>query len=389
MLPSIPEHLLLVDVRRLPGTRQMVQEDNRNVSAAWAALLARAEDALDTPLLSVTQKAMTPPSGDRHDYLSMGPYWWPNPETPDGLPYIRRDGERNPEREQYDSPRLKTLAQACQALSWAYCFNGDTRFGEHAAALLRAWFLDPETRMNPHLEYGQFIPGVSEGRGIGIIDTSTVLLELLDVISVLSAGGALSAEEQVGLRAWMIDYRDWLVNSPKGIDESQQHNNHATWYDAQLAGLDIFTGGKEQAEEVCREARGKRIDSQIKPDGSQPHELARTRALSYATMNLKGFVNLATLGKQVGVDLWRYQSPKGGSLQAALDWLRPFAAGEKAWTHAQITPVEPGEWVELFRRAAIAYEEPRYEQVLDTLPDGAADAHLAQLLYPKREAFME
>ena len=29
---------------------------------------------------------------------SVGPYWWPDPSKPDGLPYIRKDGHKNPER---------------------------------------------------------------------------------------------------------------------------------------------------------------------------------------------------------------------------------------------------------------------------------------------------
>jgi hypothetical protein len=32
--------------------------------------------------------------------MSLAPYWWPDPKSPNGLPYIRRDGERNPEIKQ-------------------------------------------------------------------------------------------------------------------------------------------------------------------------------------------------------------------------------------------------------------------------------------------------
>jgi Alginate lyase len=46
-----------------------------------------------------------------------------------------------------------------------------------AAELLRVFFVDPKTRMNPSLQYAQAIPGVSPGRGYGIIDT----LQLTDV----------------------------------------------------------------------------------------------------------------------------------------------------------------------------------------------------------------
>src|ERR1044072_5271844 len=56
-----------------------------------------ARKALVSGPFSITSKATTPPSGDKHDYMSQAPYFWPDPQRPNGLPYIRRDGDRNPE----------------------------------------------------------------------------------------------------------------------------------------------------------------------------------------------------------------------------------------------------------------------------------------------------
>lgn len=378
--PPTPTTLLLADPAQLPLARSRLHAGE--FPAAWDALRAAALLALDTPPLSVVQKSALPPSGDPHDYVSLGTYWWPDPTSPDGLPYIRRDGERNPACDQYDSPRLKRLAAACRALAWAYYFGGEDRFAEKAAALLRTWFLDPATRMNPHLEFAQFIPGVCLGRGIGIIDTSTVLLDLLDAAALVSAGGALSSKEQDFLCAWMESFRDWNYESVNGQDEARQHNNHGTYYDMQQAGLEIFTGRPQAAAQILRDAREKRIASQVMPDGSQPHELARTRSLGYTTMNLRGFVNLACLGKKVGVDLWRWQTSDGRGIRAALDWLCPYVSGEQAWQGAQITAFDPAEFVPIYRRAALAYAEPRYEQALRGVPQEVRESHLAQLLYP-------
>src|SRR5207302_773663 len=83
-------------------------------------------------------KRRVPPSGDKHDYVSMGPYWWPNPAKRGGLPYVRRDGERNPEmRDDYDAPRLAATTGAVTTLGLAYYFTDDEKYARRAALLLR------------------------------------------------------------------------------------------------------------------------------------------------------------------------------------------------------------------------------------------------------------
>ncbi len=376
----LPSNLLLIDPAQLALAQERLAKDDPALVPALAALRLSAGQALATPVLSVTHKKRLAPSGDPHDYLSMGPYWWPDPASPDGLPYIRRDGERNPETEQYDSPRLKQLVAAVTSLAWGGFFTREQSYLRHAAALVRAWFLEESTRMNPHLDYGQFIPGVCDGRGIGIIDTSTIFPTLLDAVQVLVAAGALTSAENSALHAWMTAYLDWNINSANGRDEAVQHNNHGTWYDVQLASLALFTGKTDLAARVCDSTRERRILTQIRPDGSQPYELARTRSLSYSIMNLTAFLNLAVLGKQVGVDLLNYEGPDGRSIRWAFEWLLPYAANRYPWTGQQITPVEPGAFISLYRRAVLAYNDLHFEQVLAGWPQ-ENQTNLALLLY--------
>ena len=69
--------------------------------------------------------------------MSLGPYWWPDPNKPDGLPYIRRDGERNPEiSSDYDAPRFGALTGAVTTLALAYYFSDDEKYAARAALLL-------------------------------------------------------------------------------------------------------------------------------------------------------------------------------------------------------------------------------------------------------------
>jgi hypothetical protein len=247
--------------------------------------------------------------------------------------------------------------------------------------LLRVWFLDDATRMNPHLEYGQAIPGVCDGRDIGIIDTATRLPYLIDAVGLLGAAGALGDAEAAGLRAWMERYLQWLTDSPHGRGEAAQHNNHGTWYDVQLMALSLFVGRDDVARRTAEAFGERRIAAQIEPDGSQPFELARTRSMSYTTMNLLALVHAAALAARVGVDLWTWHSADGRSIRRAVDWLAPFAAGDSAWQDRQITPVDPDGLITLYRIAAAAFDHGPYDRIAAAL-DGAERPHRVNLTYP-------
>src|SRR5689334_3257121 len=167
---------------------------------AYDDLIRDANTALTVGPFTVTQKKRTPPSGDKHDYMSLAPYWWPDSSKPNGLPYVRHDGRRNPETENdYDAPRLKHMMDAVTTLGLAYYFTGTESYAAHAAQLLRVWFVAPDTRMNPRLTYAQAIPGITEGRGIGIIETRG-LIRLLDAIRMLDPSPTWTPADRRAIR---------------------------------------------------------------------------------------------------------------------------------------------------------------------------------------------
>ncbi len=359
VLASGGQPVVLLDAGRLAGVRAQLRHGDPALARALAALERDARRALTFGPVSVMDKAVVPPSGDKHDYMSQAPYWWPDPSRAGGRPYVRRDGEHNPEIDRIsDHKNLSELTEAVSTLGLAFYLTGREDYAAHAARLLRAWFIDPATRTNPHLRYAQGIPGTTLGRGIGIIETRA-LPELIDGALLLDGSPSWTQADADALRSWMRAYLAWLVESPNGRDEAKNGNNHETWYDVQVAGLALYTGDRELATRTIRRGR-ERIARQIEPDGRQPRELSRTRAWNYSLFNLKAFFALATLAERVGVDLWHYRTPDGRSLRRALDFLVPYAAGEKRWTYPAITGFEPRDIHELLRRAAVVWQEPEY-----------------------------
>jgi Alginate lyase len=376
-----PPCLFQSDGRDLAKVKQRAAAGDKQLAAVLTKLRERADRELKTKPLTVVNKPKAPPSGDKHDYVSMAPYFWPDPKKKDGLPYIRRDGQVNPEREKYDAPLLKKMAQAVSTLALAYYLTGEERYARHAAELLRVWFLDAKTRMNPNLNYAQFIRGVNQGRGIGIIDT-VALLQVVDAIGMLEGARSWTRADQTGMKKWFRDYLKWMRSSKGGKEEAAAANNHGSWYDVQVATYALFVGeARELVKRFLEASKAKRITRQIEPDGRQPLELKRTKPFDYSQVNLRALFALATLGDRVGVDLWHFETKDGRGIRKALDWLIPYATGEKKWQYKQITRLRGGSLAPLLRRAAVAYQEKRYEKMIEKLR-GRTDLGTAGLLYP-------
>lgn len=366
----------------LTESKKRLQSGDPAVLAALSRLTRDADRALKSATISVTHKELLPPSRDKHDYMSLAPYWWPNPNTSNSLPYLRRDGEINPERDRTsDRKRLDQLVQAVKTLGLAYYFTGREEYAAQAAKLLRVWFLDEATRMNPHLRYAQAIPGRNHGRPEGIIETHN-LPELIDAVALLRGSNGWPQTDHKRLRDWFNSYLNWLRNSPEGKVEARAQNNHGTWYDVQVASFALFVGRDEMAKQVLAEFAARRITNQIELDGRQPHELARTQAWHYSIFNLEALFNTSAVADKRGIDLWNYETNDKRGIRKALDWLIPFATGEKKWTYKEISAFEPQKLAPLLRRAAIVYREPAYEEAIAKLPKLTGDERW-RLLYPR------
>ena len=356
----------------VPGSRVALGQQATDAEA-HATLVRSAEAAMTLGPFSVMQKTRVPPSGDKHDFISLAPYWWPDPSKPGGLPYVRRDGEVNPEsKRDVDDALFDQMHTSVTALARAYQATREERFAARAALLLRVWFLDPATRMNPNLDYGQAVPGLNQGRGEGIIVTRR-LAGMLAAVRSLDGSPSWAAADKAGLKAWCAAFTTWLRTSKNGRAEAAAKNNHGTWYDAQVVALLLYADRRDEARAMIETSTKKRLAAQIEPDGRQPQELQRTRAWSYSVMNLDGWFTLARLAEQVGIDLWHYRTRDGRSIQAALDYLVPFADRTKKWPHAQITQFETNSLVGLLRQAAVVWKADRYAVLVDRLSGSASN----------------
>ena len=323
------------DPQVLSANKAALATGDPTLRPALDRLLTEADDALNRRPASVMDKSKTPPSGDKHDYVSQAPYFWRDTNSPDGK-YVNRDGEKNPEAEaNTDAPNFSQTCYDCHTLALAYYFSGDEKYAAKAVEFIRVWFLNPDTRMNPNFKYGQAIPGGVEGRPAGLI-TARCLSSLVDAIGLLAGSKNWTTNDQRGMTKWADEYLEWLTTSKIGQGEDAASNNHGTYYDVQAVSLALFLNKTDFAREKLLAARKTRIAKQIQPDGGMPRELARTLSFNYSLFNLRAEMQLAALGRNVGVDLWHYQSPEGGSLSKAAEFMAQFANPDQAWPYQQI-----------------------------------------------------
>ncbi|WP_224417540.1 MULTISPECIES: alginate lyase family protein [unclassified Modicisalibacter] len=343
----------------LAASQAAIVDRQASAVAALRALTDAADDALDAPLYSVTDKTQLPASGDPHDYFSFAPYWWPNPDTPDGLPYVHRDGEYNMATKSgaTDKQRMLDFASDVEALGLAYHFTGETAYAKKAARQLVHWFVADDTRMNPNMRYAQAIPGRVAGRDIGIID-SRVLIAVADSIELIRPAGVLAPEEYRAVQDWYRAFLNWLLTSDNGVEEGRATNNHGTWYDAQVVAFALFTHQPGIARKQLDKTR-ERIVTQFTPAGKQPEELARTRPWHYSNFNLQAYAKLARYADGLGEDLWHYQS-HGRSLQAGFRFVAGYATDPRAWPYDGIGTFDGSEALGNLLAAAHAYEDPLF-----------------------------
>lgn len=367
----------------LVETRRRLRAGDTTLLPAYQALLRDADEAVRLSPVSVAQKQRTPPSGDKRDYMSMAPYWWPDSTKPGGLPFIQRDGQvYPPSRADHDGTRFVRLAETVEVLALAYFFTGNANYAQGVARQLRVFFLDSATRMSPHLEYAQAIMGINSGRGIGMIEVRRIP-DVLDAIRLVEGSGMLSSTERDGLTDWFRSYLSWALTSKNGRDERAQRNNHGTWYDSQIGSIAVFLGDSARAWELLvRDARA-RLDAQYDAHGWQPEEMRRTRPLHYSLFNLEALVEVAELARHAGGDLWSHRTTKGLTTRDIIRLYARYADASVTFPKSELGTVTPEEFLIVLRPAAAALSDLQLQQhIRQHLPASLRRTHRSRLYYP-------
>jgi Alginate lyase len=306
-------------------------EPSINVAAIdRSRILKAASAALSMEPVTITKFRAKLSDGGPNDFYSNGDYWWPDPAKTDGLPYVQRDGQSNPGNFVEHRLAIRELRDAVAALAAAYKISGEDRYAAKAAELLRVFFLDPKTRMNPHLKYAQAVPGRSPGRGTGIID-GLHLTEIPIAVEAMQGSSAFTPETTAGLKQWFREMSEWMTDSKNGREEAAAKNNHSVAYFLQIAVYARFIGDEANLTECRRQFKEVFVAVQMAPNGSFPAELRRTKPYGYSIFQLDNMVALCQVLSCQGDNLWAFKLPDGRGIGRAMDYLYPYLADKSKW----------------------------------------------------------
>ncbi|MDR3339813.1 MAG: alginate lyase family protein [Candidatus Symbiothrix sp.] len=298
-------------------------------------ILQHAEWAMQQMPETITATVCERSAGSIHDFYSEGDYWWPDPQNPEN-PYIRRDGETNPENFVAHRLAMIRFSKVVGYLASAYLVTNDESYVIHAFKHIHAWFVDPATKMNPNLLFGQAIKGIMTGRGFGIIDTIH-LMEVAQGILRMQDADCVDKADIQNAKNWFAAYLDWLLTHPYGIDEMNTTNNHTTWWHAQVSSFAKLTGNA-QVIEMCR-TRYKEmlLPRQMSEDGSFPEEISRTKPYSYSLFNIDALVIICRILSCPDDNLWEYTTDKGINLKKGIDFIFPYIQDKSLWPYPHDT----------------------------------------------------
>jgi len=296
-------------------------------------VINKANGLLKKEPVTVTASSCPRSAGGKHDYYSEGPYWWPDPENPDG-PYIRKDGLKNPQLFSGHESALQKMSWTIGTLTSAYLLTGEEKYVRAALPHLMAWFVDTATMMNPNLLYAQALLGINSGRGAGVLDGAP-LIDVARSIQILERSKLVNPGDIEKFKYWFFNLLDWITTHPNGIHEMNAKNNHGSWWQAQVAAFASLVGDAKILQ-LCREHyRNILIPNQMAANGSFPLELARTRPFSYSLFNLDALSTLAIIVSDKDNDLWNFELPDGRGMKKALNFILPFVKNPQEWPYGK------------------------------------------------------
>lgn len=294
-----------------------------------ARIIKSANAYLKQELIPLTNYVCKRSLGTKNDFYSEGDYWWPDSTNPSG-PYVRRDGLTNPENFVSHRIAMRNMSIQVAALTAAYKITKEKKYAEQAIKHLRTWFINPETRMNPNMNFAQAIKGICAGRGVGLID-GIHLVEPARCVTILEQTNGIDSKDAKIIKNWFTEFLSWMNTREYGIDERDRKNNHGSCWVMQAAEYAKLTDNNEMIEFAIKRFKTILLPNQLAIDGSLPLELERTKPYGYSLFNIDILATVCQILSSSEDNLWVYKLKDGQNMSTAIEFIYPYIKDKSKW----------------------------------------------------------
>ncbi len=298
---------MYLDSGEIAAIKAQVQAGAAPWKAAYDRMISNANAALSQGALSVTFGGKAPSSGNSHDYWTETPY----AGTGEGVINLLKD--------RTDYTAAIALGRAVRNLGLAYAFTGEARYADKAAALLKAWMVNPQTRMNPRFTNGQ-----------SRIELCITMPGAFYGADLIWHAPSWSAADRAAVSSWAralgANARSWTGK-----------NNFENWRHVLLASAGVAGEDPSLRQEAFDSWKSFLLGA-MAADGRLVHETGRTKSLDYSTYALNAMVQAAEIARHFGVDLYSYRLADGRGMEKTLDYHAPFVTDPSSWSYQQVAP---------------------------------------------------
>ncbi|HXF09930.1 MAG TPA: alginate lyase family protein [Desulfuromonadaceae bacterium] len=341
-----------------PAAKSEPPTVNVNVGAIdHDRILTAAGAAMVLEPVTITKFRARLSEGTPNDFYSTGDTWWPDPNSPDGLPYFQRPNHINPNNFNEHRKLVLQIRDNVAALAAAYKITGNNRYAATAAIWVRTFFVDPATRMNPNLRYAQSVPGVTSGRIYGVDDVLP-LVEIPNAVKVLERSPAFPPDVSKAFKKWSADYVDWLTSSTNGDQMAEAGDEHSVVYWLHIAAFANYLDDDERLSMCRNRFKYFMLPNQLNSDGSF-NRSSRVKTYSDLLSQTDNLVAICQILSTSDDNLWQFTTPNGRTIRQTVDYIYPYLEDRSKWpSKHKNDSLVPRESNQLF--AALAYRDSKY-----------------------------
>lgn len=313
-------------------------------------------------------------------------------EKPTSLTALPAPGTPGTPHDYYSSPTftahrdaLLHFAIRVPALTAAFVLTKDERYATHAAAHLRAWFIDPATVMSPNLKFAQ--TKAKAGTPDGLVE-AVHLAEVAQSIPFLAA--TFAPADSTALSKWFAAYLDWLNTSVvAGLARDSKDHNATSWLLQAAACARLNTNDDAPLTALRHRYQSTAIRAQINADGFFFRELSTPYPYRYSLFNLDMMSAVCLLLSTQFESVWNYALQDGPGMRVAIARYFPYIKDRGTWPyeadrdHFNDLPLRQPSL--LF--CARAYNQSDYADLWKTLPADTTVPEL-QRTFPIRQPLL-